>query len=512
MYKKSKVKDIVELILDGKSNSYITRVLEKTSINTVIDIRSKLNALNVPIDVIKEASNEELYLIFYPEKFKHDDEYIQPDFEYIHQELGKVGVTLQLLWEEYVDRCVKAKEKSCSYPTFTRLYNEYFDKKSYTSRIPHKPGEKVEVDWSGPVMYLTNYQTGKRFKVYLFVATLPYSQLSYVEATYTMKQEDWLNCHVHLFEFLGGTPLQIVCDNLKTGVNEHPKFGEIVLNDDYRSLAEHYNISVSPTRVRKPKDKPSAEGTVGKIATAVIASLRNDVFYTLDDLNEAIRRQMEIFNNKPFQKKEGSRMSIFNLEERQSLQPLPSLPFETCKWIYERKVNFNSHIIYKYNWYSVPTKYINNYVDLKIGKKNIEIFFKKELIATHTLINEFVRGDYRTLDEHFPNHKVFKPWTVDETLEYAKKIGPNCLEIFNRLVNEQKVREQAILSIVPIIEKSKAYSNEVFEEACKNALDISILPHYKVIKSCLDKLVKPKKKEKVITPFLRGGDYYAKDE
>ena len=114
MYKKSKVKDIVELILDGKSNSYITRVLEKTSRNTVIDIRSKLNALNVPIDVIKEASNEKLYLIFYPEKFKHDDEYVQPDFEYIHQELRKVGVTLQLLWEEYVDRCVKAKQKSCS--------------------------------------------------------------------------------------------------------------------------------------------------------------------------------------------------------------------------------------------------------------------------------------------------------------------------------------------------------------------------------------------------------------
>ena len=361
-------------------------------------------------------------------------------------------------------------------------------------------------------MYLTNYQTGKHIKAYLFVATLPYSQLSYVEATYTMKQEDWLNCHVHLFEFLGGVPLHLICDNLKTGVNEHPKFGEIVLNDDYRSLAEHYNISILPARVRKPKDKPSAEGTVGKIATAVIASLRNDVFYSLEELNDAIKRQMELFNNKPFQKKEGTRMSIFNLEEKAALQPLPGLPFETCSWIYDRKVNFNSHIIYKYNWYSVPTKYIGNYVDLKISRKKIDIFFKKELIASHAMFDDYARGKYRTSNEHIPNYNSFKPWTIDETLEYAKKIGQSCLEVFTRLIDEEKVKEQAILSIVPIIEKSKAYSNEIFELACKNALDVSILPHYKVINSCLNKLVKPKKKEKINPPFLRGSDYYSKDE
>jgi len=359
-------------------------------------------------------------------------------------------------------------------------------------------------------MYLTDYATHKHIKVYLFVATLPYSQLSYVEAVYSMKQEDWLNCHVHMFEFIGGVPLQLVCDNLKTGVDEHPKFGEIVLNDDYLALAEHYGIYILPARVKKPKDKPSAEGTVGKIATAVIAALRNDVFYSLDELNEAIKRQMKIFNNRNFQKKEGTRQSVFDLEEKPALQPLPALPFETCKWVYDRKVNFNSHIIYKYNWYSVPTKYIGNYVDLKISRKKLEIFFKKELVTSHTLFSDYERGKYRTSDDHLPNYKSFKPWTVDETLEYAKKIGPNCLEIFSRLVNEEKVKEQAILAIVPIIEKSKAYPNDIFERACKDALDISSLPHYKVVVSCLNKIVRPVRKAKPSSPNLRGSDYYTK--
>lgn len=128
MYCKAKVKQIVDLILDGKSNSYIANALEKKSRNTVMDIRSKLNALNVPEDVLRSSTNDELYLIFYPNKFKHEDGYVLPDFEYIHQELRKVGVTLQLLWEEYVNECIDMKEKSCSYLTFTRLYNSYFDK------------------------------------------------------------------------------------------------------------------------------------------------------------------------------------------------------------------------------------------------------------------------------------------------------------------------------------------------------------------------------------------------
>ena len=453
-----------------------------------------------------------IYIIYFsPNKFNASDEYVQPNLNYIHGELMKVGVTLQLLWEEYVDSCIKQGLNSCSYVTFTRLYGNYSKEKSYTSRIAHKPGEKVEVDWSGPTMFITNYETGKKYKAYLFVATLPYSQLSYVEATYSMDQESWLNCHIHLFEFLGGVPLQIICDNLKTGVIEHPRYGEIVLNDEYLSLAEHYGISIIPTNVRKPKEKPSVEGTVGKIATSVIATLRNETFYSLTGLNEAIKKQVNILNSKNFEKKEGSRLSVFNLEEKHTLLPLPPLPYQVCKWIYNRKVIFNSHVTYKYNWYSVPNNYINGAVDLKISITTIDIYHNKNMIASHKLFPDYQRGKYSTNYDHIPNYKSFKPWTIEEAKEYADKIGANTKTIFERIIGEYKVKEQALVNIVPIIEKSKAYPGDIFERACKDALDKYSLPHYKDIKRCLDKIESPQTIKKKENSNVRGADYYKKE-
>lgn len=509
MYKKTKVKRVLELIKDGKSNLYISDYMH-TSRNTVIAIRSKLNAQNLDLDDLLKMDDDELYHVFYPTKFIENDDYEQPDLAYIHSELKKVGVTMQLLWEEYVDKCNCKNTASYCYATFTRLYANYTNRKSFSSRIVHKPGEKVEVDWSGPTMYVTDYDSKKKIKAYLFVGVLPYSQYAYVEARYSMNQEDWLNCHINMFKSFEGVPLQIVCDNLKTGVIEHPKFGEIVLNEDYLSLAEHYKTSILPARVRKPKDKASAEGTVGKIATCVIASLRNEIFYSLEALNKAIKEQVDKFNNKKFQKKDGSRSIIFNLEEKQTLLPLPTLPYEVCKWVYERKVNNNSHILYKHNFYSVPCEYIGKHVDLKIWDKKIDIIYKRELIASHQLFNNFKKGQYQTNHNHLPNESLFKPWTLEEVLEYGEKIGPNTLEVFNRLIDGSKIKQQALLSIVPIIDKSKAYPSDIFECACKEALDNFTLPHYRNIKSCLDKLEKPKKIESKTSKNVRGANYYKK--
>lgn len=122
---------------------------------------------------------------------------------------------------------------------------------------------------------------------YLFVATFPYSQYTYVEATASMNQSDWLYCNVHMLEFFEGSPVKIVCDNLKTGVITHPKHGEIVLNDAYLSFAEHYQVAIMPAEVKKPKQKASVEGSVGKIARKIIGMLRNETFHSLEALNRA---------------------------------------------------------------------------------------------------------------------------------------------------------------------------------------------------------------------------------
>lgn len=196
-------------------------------------------------------------------------------------------------------------------------------------------------------MDLLDTDTGELITVYLFVGTLPYSQYTYVEPTLDMKSDTWLRCHMNMFEYFGGTTIRLISDNLKTGVISHPKEGDIVLNEQYESLANHYVMAVMPAQVRKPKQKAAVEGAVGKIAMAVIAPLRNEIFTTMGELKAAIREKLEFYNAKPFQKREGSRRLIFTETEQEKLRPLPSIPYEIAEWVYGRTVKLDCHITFQ---------------------------------------------------------------------------------------------------------------------------------------------------------------------
>ena len=146
----------------------------------------------------------------------------EPNYEYIHGELSKLGVTLKLLWKEYRDLCVGEGGIAVGYTKFCTGYTRFTEAQNLTNHLTHKPGMVVEVDWSGPTMKLIDRMTCEVIPVYLFVATLPYSQYSYVEPCLNMKEASWLNCHIHMYDFFGGTTVRTVCDNLKTGVIKHP--------------------------------------------------------------------------------------------------------------------------------------------------------------------------------------------------------------------------------------------------------------------------------------------------
>ena len=148
-------------------------------------------------------------------------------------------------------------------------------------------------------MQIVNRDTGEITKVHLFVACLPYSQYAYVEPTLDEKQDTWLRCHIHMYEFFGGVPVRTTSDNLKTGVVKHPKEGDIILNDAYEALGSHYVTAIMPTGVKKPKQKASVEGTVGKIATAIIAKLRNRCFFSSVELKEAVSNALDVLIRHP---------------------------------------------------------------------------------------------------------------------------------------------------------------------------------------------------------------------
>lgn len=248
------------------------------------------------------------------------------------------------------------------YTKYCDGYGDFTRESNLTSHIEHKPGVITEVDWSGPTMYYVDTDIGELITVYLFVATLPYSQYSYVEACMDMKMDTWIRCNVRMFEYFKGSTLRIVCDNLKTGVISHPKEGDIILTDAYEAFGSHYLTAVMPARVRKPKDKPSVEGTVGKIATAIIARLRNETFYSFATLKRAVYEKLDEFNRKDFQKREYSRFEVWEQDD--------------FFWVYGRKVNLNSHVVFEKNYYSCPYQYIGKTADLRVADSSVEIYIK----------------------------------------------------------------------------------------------------------------------------------------
>lgn len=226
--------------------------------------------------------------------------------------------------------------------------------------LNHKPAEIMQVDWVGDTAAVINTDTGEKIPMYVFVATHPYIGYSYVEGFFSMNQECWTAAHVNAFRYFGGVTKIIQCDNLKTGVDKHGR-NEIKLNKAYSELAEHYNTAVLPCRVRSPK---VVEGTVGVISTFILAALRNRLFLSLTELNEAISERLYEFNHKPFQKRDGSLAIAFE-EEKAFLMPLPQTPFELSPWRIAA-VAPNYHITVDKMNYSVPYEYIKRKVDVHV--------------------------------------------------------------------------------------------------------------------------------------------------
>ncbi len=220
------------------------------------------------------------------------------------------------------------------------------------------------------------------------MACLLFSRYAFVYPATDMQQDAWLRAHVAMFENFGGSVPRIVCDNLKTGVIKHPRDGEIVLNDAYREMAAHYSAAVLPGRIRRPKDKSGAENTVLRVATWVIAGLRDRKFATLPELAEAIGERMDAYNREPFQKRPGSRLGVFTAEEQPLLTPLPAVAYEISRWLYGRRVGRNAHVVFERNFYSAPLAHIGTKVDVRITARTLEIYRGTERISSHLLLPE----------------------------------------------------------------------------------------------------------------------------
>ena len=457
-----------------------------------------------------EMTDERLRELFSPSS-KNTGYYKDPDFEWVHREMAKSGVTLSLLWNEYSGACRQSGEIPYMYSAFCDRYREWSVRTKATMHLARKPGEQMEVDWAGQTMGITDNVTGEIIPAYIFVATLSYSGYAYVEAFLSRNQENWIAAHVNSYRFFGGATRILVPDNLKTGVLKNTK-DEVVLNRTYQEMAEHYGTAVLPARVRKPKDKPSVEGTVGTISTWMIAALRNWKFFSLQELNEAIRGKLEAFHKKPFQKKEGCRLSVFLEEERPLLLPLPPRAFELAQWKI-CTVAYNYHISVDKMHYSIPYVYIKKKVDVRLARTMVEVFLDGERIASHARKHGHP-GQYSTLPEHMPeDHRKYTQWNAERFLSWARSIGEHTVTVVKAVLASRKIEQQGYRACMALLKLSDKYSAARLEAACKRALTYTPSPSFKSIQTILatgqDKLPEEDSADPSAEfGFTRGPGYY----
>ncbi|MGP9504386.1 IS21 family transposase [Specibacter sp. AOP5-B1-6] len=429
----------------------------------------------------------EVYERLFPDSGTRESVYEQPDWVKLHRELAKVGVTLKLLHAEYRDRCHTAGIPSMGYDRFCKTYAHYVRSQGVSSRVGHKAGQTTEVDWSGPTMQLINPVTGTVTRVFLFVGCLPFSRLGFVEPTLDMRQDTWLRCHVAMFDWFGGTTPRIVPDNLKTGVIKHPREGEVILNDAYRELAAHYSAAVLPGRPRRPKDKASVENTVWSVATWVIAALRNQEFTTLAQLRAAVYEQVTALNQEPFQKRAGSRQSVFESEEQPLLRPLPAVTYEISRWAYSRRVGRDGHVVWEKNHYSAPYQHVGELVDLRVTSRTLEIYLGGDRIASHLLSPDGVTGTYQTRDSDLPDGPKYQEWDAARVREWAGRIGEYTTTVVNRIFESVPVEEQGLNPALAVLRLTRRYSSSRVERACEIAVNSRVRsPRYAHLRPILE--------------------------
>lgn len=511
----TKYREILRLTALGLSQRNIIQSIG-VSQKTIVKVQHRAQELKLAWPLDESLTDEALEKLMFPKTAKVSPPKRIPDFDYIQKELLRNGVNKKLLWTEYLEECRLSGEKPLMYSQFCYHIQQDEQKRHATMHIDRKPGEQIEVDWAGDPARIIDPDTGEIIPVWLFVGVMTYSQYPYVEAFTNEKQKAWITAHVHMYQYFGGVTRILVPDNCKTAVIQNNNWYDQQVNTVYHEMAEHYNTAIIPARVRAPKDKPNAEGSVRNISTWITAALRNEQFFSLAELNQAIRKNLKEFSNRPFQKKEGSRYDIFRNEELPLLTKLPATPYELAEWK-TATIQFNYHISCDGMLYSVPYEFIKCKVDVRITDTVIEIFYNHNRIASHRRLYGR-KGQYSTVTEHMPeDHQKYLEWNGDRFRKWASQIGANTAKVVDALLTSQRVEQQSYRSCMGLLKLSDRYSAKRLEMACTKALMYTASPSYKSIKNILaagqEQMENSSQEENTAKSpnkhaLTRGADYY----
>lgn len=386
-----------------------------------------------------------------------------PDWATVHRELRRPNMTLALLWEEYRSGATDG----FGYSWFCDLYRAWVGRLTPTLRQVHLAGEKVFVDFAGHTMEVFDGVTGEARRAEVFVAVLGASSFIYAEATWSQALPDWIAVHVNLLSFLGGVPRQIVSDNLKAGISK-ACFYEPLVNRTYADLARHYGTAIIPARPYKPRDKAKVEVGVQVVQRWILARLRHRRFFSLGELNAAIRDLTAQLNDRPMRGWGTSRRVLFEQIDRPALLPLPPTSYEYAEWR-RCRVNLDYHVEIARHFYSVPFQLLRQEVEARITAKTVEIFHRGKLIAVH--LRSLRRHRPSTVPEHMPSsHRRYRDWTHERILREAAAIGDDTAMLVELILRSRPHPEQGFRSCIGILGLQRRYGAERLDGACARAL------------------------------------------
>jgi transposase len=465
-----KIREILRYKYDHSlSNERIGRALS-ISKGTVFNIinRFEQSDLTWPLDNSLSDSDIE-QLLYGPPSSSETASTL--DFTTIEEELKRPHVTRQLLYEEYIKSYPDGIGRSQFYEYVKRHLN-----KNVEMKVEHKGGDLLYVDYSGDGLEYVERMTGECIDVALFICAWGASSKSYAECTMTQKTEDFVASHVRAFQYFGAVPHGLVPDNCKSAVVKADRY-EPTINPLYAHMAKHYNTTVLPARVRKPRDKAVVESAVLHIQRFILGRLRNRTFFSLEEINDAVRVELELFNSRPM-KDYGNknRNDRFNELDKLYALPLSTEPFKTSRIKQDVRVAPNYHIRFDEHYYSVPHQYARCKVDVYQSGNIIEIYYDGKHLCRHLYCT--LKYKYTTVKEHMPGeHQFVKGWSKDYFLMQGQKIGPATMEVVRVTLARHQHVQQGFNACLGILRLAQVYSNDRLEKACLRVL------HFKTVYS-----------------------------
>jgi transposase len=478
--KMRKVKDILRLHFDANLSLENIAVSLKVSKGTVSNTLKRFKIAGLIWPLSPELTEEILETMLFPKKDSTTVKKISPCYDYIAKEMQRPHVTRQLLFEEFQ----KENPSGIGRSAFYKEYKKYIKKNKLVMHITHKGGDKLYVDYSGDSLSYTDKITGEIISTQLFVSSWGASSYTYIEATHSQKQEDWVSSHIRMLEYFDCVPHAIVPDNLKSGVIT-PSYYDPILNSLYYEMAKHYDTAILPARVKRPRDKAVVESNVLHIQRFVLGRLRDRSFFSLEEINVAIKELLEEYNNREMKEHGGkSRKQRFMEIDKPHAMLLKEEGFLIIKMKVDVLVGLDYHVQFDSHFYSVPHGLVRERVTIYQTGNLIEIYHKSGHVARHQ--KQSSDSKYTTRPEHMPlNHQYVKGINSSWLIFKGGEHGVFVAEAIKRNLKRRSHPEQNYRTSLGIIKLSRVYSSERLNKACQRALYYKSVS-YKNIKKILE--------------------------